>query len=370
MSSCDRTERLLPAGSRRQSTEKAQTHFQDRKAPCAVTFRFLASLAAFLVTPAVAHHSPSAFDMNRVVAFEGTISGYEWRNPHVYLEIEDSEQAIWLIETDATPVLTRSGWSRESFVPGDLVLVRARPDLNSERKHGLLLSITGPDGVTLARASRAQRGGGSRPIASATDFSGVWQGELLPTTNLVRVPLVSAISNHPLTERGAAARASFDRSMMPVAACISTPTPVLLGLTTIYVGEFELRDGAIVFRSELYDAERVIHTDGRDHPTNGARTNQGHSIGRWEGDTLVVDTALFADNRSPYTVGIPSGSQKHVVERYRLSEDGTQMLIDVFLEDPEYLAEPFTATLTWNYSPHLERLSIACDPEVARRFLE
>lgn len=330
----------------------------------------LANLVAFSVTAVEAHHSPSAFDMTQVVAFEGTITSFEWKNPHVYLEVEDSEQAIWLIETDATPVLTRSGWSQDSFAPGDRVVVRAQPDKDRENKHGLLLSIMGPDGVTLTRMNRAQQAGGAHSVASATDFSGVWQGELLPTTNLIRVPLVSTLSDHPLTERGAAARASFDRSMMPVAQCISNPTPVLLGLTAIYIGEFEVREDAIIFRSELYDTERIIYTDGRDHPADGERTNQGHSIGQWERDTLVVDTALFADNRSPYALGIPSGSQKHVVERYRLSEDRTQMLIDIFLEDPEYLAEAYTASLAWNYSPHLERLSIACDPEVARRFLD
>jgi hypothetical protein len=308
--------------------------------------------------------------MTQVVAFEGTVTRFEWRNPHVYLEIEDTDQVEWLIETDATAVLTRSGWSSDSFAPGDEVVVRARPDKDSTKRHGLLLSIEGPDGVSLASMNRAQGVAGPRPIASTTDFSGVWQGELLPVSNPVRIPLFADIANHPTTDRGAAARAAFDISMMPVAECISEPTPILLGLTAIYLGEFELQEDRIIFRSELYDAERIIYLDGREHPVNGERTNQGHSIGSWEGDTLVVDTALFADNRSPYAVGIPSGSQKHVVERYRLSGDGTQLLIDVFLEDPEYFEEPFTSSLVWNYSPHLERLSIACDPEIARRFLE
>jgi hypothetical protein len=328
------------------------------------------ALAAFLVTLVRAHHSPAAFDMTQVVAFEGTVTRFEWRNPHVYLQIEDVDQVQWLIETDATPVLTRSGWSQDSFAPGDQVVVRARPDKDRSKRHGLLLSIQAPDGEVFASMNRSQRSDGPRPVASATDFSGVWQGELLPVSNSIRIPLIGEIASHPTTEQGAAARSAFDISMMPVAECISEPTPSLLGLTAIYLGEFEVQENAIVFRSELYDAERIIYMDGRDHPTNGERTNQGHSIGRWEGDTLVVDTALFADHRSPYAVGIPSGSQKHVVERYRLSDDGTQMLIDVFMEDPEFFAEPYTSSLVWNYSPHLERLSIACDPEVARRFLE
>jgi len=65
---------------------------------------------------------------------------------------------------------------------------------------------------------------------------------------------------------------------------------------------------------------------------------------------------------------IPAGSQKHVIERYALSEDGTHLVVDVFLEDPEYLAEPFVGNVVWNYVPHLEMLRVDCDPEVTRRY--
>jgi len=58
-----------------------------------------------------------------------------------------------------------------------------------------------------------------------------------------------------------------------------------------------------------------------------------------------------------------------VVETYTLSGDGTQLLVDVFVEDPEYMAETFTGSVVLNYSPHLEMLSLDCDPEVAGRFL-
>ncbi len=344
--------------------------FEDDRVSVWARLLVVTGLVISIVSPVGAHHSPIAFDMTQAFAFEGTVTRFEWRNPHVYLVIEGSDQIEWLIETDATAVLTRSGWTRESLAPGEQVVVRARPHKDSEKNHGLLLSVQRTDGVTLASLNRTQRSDNSGPVASTTDFAGIWQGELLPVTNPIRIPLLGALADHPTTEKGAAARAAFDESMMPVADCISEPSPVILGLTAIYLGEFELQEDAIVFRSELYDAERIIYVDGRNHPPNGERTNQGHSIGWWDGDTLVVDTTLFADNRSPYAVGIPSGVQKHVVERFRLSEDGTQMLIDVFLEDPEYFEEPFTATLVWNYSPHLERLSIPCDPEIARRFLE
>ena len=125
----------------------------------------------------------------------------------------------------------------------------------------------------------------------------------------------------------------------------------------------------MTFRNEFYGTERTIYMDGRAHPDDGERTLQGHSIGSWEGETLVVDTVNFADHRSPYGsgTGIPVGAGKHVVERYRLSADGAQAFIDIVLEDPEYLAVPVTATFVWRYSPHFEMLELDCDREVAMR---
>ena len=124
----------------------------------------------------------------------------------------------------------------------------------------------------------------------------------------------------------------------------------------------------MIIRDEWFDAERVIHTDGRGHPVGVERKRLGHSIGRWEGDTLVVDTWLFAPHRSPYGIGLASGEEKHVVERYTLNEDGRSLTLEVFLEDSEFLAESFSGTLTWDYTPDFEFHRYDCDPEVATRF--
>ena len=325
-------------------------------------------LVAFVVSPVGAHHSPIEFEMNQVFAFEGTVTRFEWRNPHVYFFIEDRDGVEWVIETDATPVLSRSGWTSESFAAGDAVSVRARPHKDREKTHGLLLTIEGPDGVAMASMNRVDLPRDSRAPASTTDIAGIWQAELLPVTSSVRLPLLGAFLSHPVTERGAAEKAAYDESMAPSVDCVSYPTPIVIALSALYLTEIEMRDDVILIRNEYYNTERTIHMDGRGHPQEGQRTLHGHSIGSWEDDTLVVDTRLFSDLRSAYGVGIPSGAQKHVIERFALSEDGTQLLVDIFLEDPEYLAEPFAGTVVMNYSPHLEMLGLDCDPEVARRF--
>jgi hypothetical protein len=59
------------------------------------------------------------------------------------------------------------------------------------------------------------------------------------------------------------------------------------------------------------DSTRIIHMDGRGRPQSGERSLQGHSIGRWEGETLVIDTANFADHSDGNFMFIPSGAGKH-----------------------------------------------------------
>jgi hypothetical protein len=144
-------------------------------------------------------------------------------------------------------------------------------------------------------------------------------------------------------------------------------------LVAPYLNEIEIHDDSIVIRNERFNAERVIYTDSRGHPEDGPRTNQGHSIGRWEGDTLVVDTALFADHRAPISgqqgnEGVPSGPRKHAVERIRLSDDRTRLIFDWVVEDPDYLAEPFVGHTEWYYAPQFEFLGFGCDPEISRRY--
>jgi len=325
------------------------------------------------VGPASAHHSASIFDRASVVAFEGTVSRYTWTNPHVYIHVETQDDAgevvEWEIETDATPILTRSGWTSESLLPGDQVTVRANPDRNAQRRHALLVSIAKTDGAVMtARSYFLRKEGDTQALARASDMSGIWELSVLNFE-----PYYLGWADVPLTEKAIAAQAQYDiRSENPSAQCIAQPTPTFL--VAPYLSEIVLREDVVLIRNERFNVERAVYMDGRGHPENGERTNQGHSIGRWEGDTLVVDTALFAEHRAPIygrptrAEGVPSGLDKHVVEKFALSEDGTRIVIDFSLEDPEYLAEPFTGTVEWYYAPHFEMLGFDCDPENASRF--
>jgi hypothetical protein len=329
--------------------------------------RLFVALATILVSAsAYSHHSASAFDLDRELEFQGTVVQYRWRNPHVYIVVRDENDIEWTVESDAIAVLSRSNWSRDSFEIGDSVSVRANPEKNAAKRHALLLSITGPDGVPMASMKRTGESIVPSVPATASSLAGIWTSDRTQTRSFRR-----AFNNHPLTEKGQLAKAEFKESMNPTAECIAFPTPFIMVLNSTYLMEVELREDEILLRSEFYDTTRTIYMDGRKHAQNGDRTNQGHSIGRWDEGTLVIDTTQFADHRSPAPgTGIPSGSEKHVVERLTLSEDRSQVIVSILMNDPEYLAEPIATEFVWSYAPDLAMDTVDCDPEVARYFLE
>lgn len=322
------------------------------------------AMALVVMLLASGHHSESGFDTESVVAFQGTVAQFSWRNPHAYITIEtmsdSGERVEWEIETDATPILVRGGWTPESLTPGDAVSVRGHPARDG-RHYALLISLENArDGSVFEQTEED-----SRATGSTSDLSGVWKGNPSELdANFER------LANTPLTEKGAAAQEQFDvNSEDPGAMCIADTSPTIVALTALFLSEIEINEDVVVIRTERFDVERTVFMDGRGHPDDDERTIQGHSIGWWEDDTLVVDTTHFADHRSPGVSGVPSGAQKHVVERYTLSDDGTRIIIDTFLEDPEYLAEPLNATYEWNYRPDLELLRYECDPSTATRHI-
>ncbi|MDH3420550.1 MAG: DUF6152 family protein [Gammaproteobacteria bacterium] len=311
--------------------------------------------------PAVAHHSRAGFELDAVTAVQGRVADFNWSNPHVYIEIESIDEAgamaTWVIETDAIPILLRSGWTSESVSVGDSVLVRANPGKEGNEQHGLLVSLAKDDGTILLPRAHFERDlAPARATARADSLAGVWELPFGETGDFMQ-----RWAAHELTPAGRAGFESFSPEDRPSGKCIANPTPQFMAMP--FLNEIELQDDRIIMRSEFLDAERVIYMDGREHPADGPRTTQGHSIGSWEDDVLVIDTTLFADHRAPIRgprEGVPSGAQRHVVERLQLSDDGTRVDIEFLVEDPEFLTEPFTGTLEWRYVPDFELSSFTC----------
>lgn len=105
-----------------------------------------------------------------------------------------------------------------------------------------------------------------------------------------------------------------------------------------------------------YNEARHIYTDGRDHPPREDLwpTTQGHSIGRWEGDTLVIDTIMVKNPTTYFHSAPPLSEQAHYVERIRM--EGDRLVSDVTIEDPVTLTEPWNLRLSWIRDEGFDRM--------------
>jgi len=335
--------------------------------------RTLGLLTSGLLTAAAlqAHHSDAGLDMESIVAFEGTVTEFVWRNPHTYVAVEaptsDGADVIWELQMGPINVISRRGWRRDTLEPGDRVTVRAHVAIDG-RPYGVIESIDKAGGLGLVTPA-----GNAQSQATTTTIEGRWISDRAATMSYPGGFDGFFTALMMPNDKGLAAQAAYDplSDENPEATCIGRPTPAALVSSSLYLMEIDIREDEpiILIRSEAFGEERTVHMDGRDHPDPSERFVTGHSIGWWEGDTLVVDTRNFTDHRSPYQIGVPSGGQKHVVERYRLNDDGAHLDVEFTLEDPEYLAEPMVHRRPLIYSPHLEMFPGECDPEATRRFL-
>jgi len=98
------------------------------------------TLITAVLVPAYAHHSFAMFDFTNTVVFKtATVKEFRWTNPHVVLLVEGSPKAgvpaeLWSMELTSPGNLTRMGWSRHSFKPGDQIDLQFNP--LRDGKHG------------------------------------------------------------------------------------------------------------------------------------------------------------------------------------------------------------------------------------------
>ena len=126
------------------------------------------------------------------------------------------------------------------------------------------------------------------------------------------------------------------------ANCLPPGMPGVMGQPYPY--EFLLTPGKVTIIGEAYMQVRHVYTDGRPLPADPDPTFNGTSVGRWEGDTLVVETIGF----SPITMmtrNTPHSDKMKVVERFRLTGPDV-MSVETTVTDPEALTAPWTTTRT------------------------
>ena len=203
------------------------------------------------------------------------------------------------------------------------------------------------------------------------DLSGVWWVGDLPVQGL-RVGTTRAIGDAPRPGSfqslyNPAAMAKWrslsdkdDPSLRCVPVAFGTLSVSLLGLGL--VGQIIQSPKFVTLLTETYHSFKLVPTDGRPHRDDVAPSYRGDSVGRWDGDTLVVDTTTFSDENWLYAEGNASfhSDALHIIERYRRLDEAT-LQIDSIIEDPKVLTAPYTVPAqTLRLAPFDQIMELSC----------
>lgn len=358
-------------------------------------------LFILLVPLARAHHGGSEYDLSKTVQFKGKLTRVDLINPHSWLYFEvagaDGKISRHRCEMRSAHVLRRSGWTRDLFPVGQQITIEASPN-RTDPASCYLQTILTADGTRMDRYGqyvKAPSGGlkevrgpivtakTNRPARRATgepNLAGEWApvqrvmvnprgtgGGLVPLTELTQYEQAAksgaklgaakgaatakaSAAKEPrlyggteLTELGEKAAAEFRREDNPRFRCETT--------SIIFDWDFDgpvnritqNRD-TIVLEYGQYGFKRTIHMNQKTHPPNVKPSRAGHSIGLWEGDTLVVDTIGF----SPGFLNPPvrNSDKLHVVERFTLDPATIALTRSYTAEDPVYLKGKYTGSDT------------------------
>ena len=322
--------------------------------------------AGVIAVPAHAHHSNDYhFDRNVGVTVSGTVKMFRFINPHARLLVdvtgEDGSVAIWDCEMSGSNGLMRRGWTREVFRPGDEVVIQGF----AARRHATECyfdTAEFADGrvIALGDSFDADALTTERQVSTMSlpegvpDFSRVWQrsgggggggGPQLGGPN--RLALV-------LNEAGRQALAEYDPVLDdPALTCSPVSIRRLWGNNDLT--EIEQTDNRVVIRHEWMDAVREVHLDMGEHPASLEDRVLGHSIGWYEGPTLVIDTVGYGAGMLAQHPGLPHSNQLHTVERLTLGESGDSFELSIVAEDALYYTEPVTATRSFRASDLVPR---------------
>jgi len=346
-----------------------------------VTAAVVAASLVGLATPVMAHHGFGLFQMTISKKWSGTITKMHLINPHAYMELdaidETGKKLHMRCEMRAAALLIRSGWSASMFKPGSHIEIEGRPHRDDPGACYIETFKIG-DAPAINRndqfAPKTTVDTSKRPLKLADgqpNISGDWAVEQLvltvppsggngsmipksmsPDFAAGKITLQQIQATQPARAKAVytadgqkAAEAFNGRSPKdnPWFAC--KPTSVIRDWTADWpINHFVQKTTAtgekvIDITYGLYNFERRIHVGMSKHPERIKPSYAGHSIGNWEGNTLLVDTVGFAAGvLSPPT---RSSEQMHIVERFTFDPQKFSLRRDYSVTDPVYLATAY-----------------------------
>jgi hypothetical protein len=214
------------------------------------------------------------------------------------------------------------------------------------------------------------------------DLSGVWMHELTPLAEMkrlfgdhvgdVNVPGMEVETVSKYAVNILLGFKSEDVQMRPAAAEIfrrrvdgsdsrGTCLPIGVPLAGLLSEPFKIVQSPRLIAVLYEDSHRQIYTDGRMFPKEFAQPSWlGYSVGHWEGDTLVMETAGFNDKTWLDVIGHPRSESLRIAERYHRRDFG-HMDAEMTFDDPQMYTKPFTIKVTFLLQPDSDIFEYFCD---------
>jgi hypothetical protein len=310
-----------------------------------------------------AHHAATGlYDRNNFGEIEGEVSSVIWRNPHVRIDItrvnDNDKVETWEVEFGSVNTVERLGVSRDVVKLGDRVRVsgnKGRDGLTVMFAKSISLS-TGEEVPLNASVERryglseeALRNARNTDAELRADIFRVWLPSKLPDTG-------AGATQYPLTEAGLAALTEWDPALDPALRCIPPGLPT--AMDNPYPMEFIDKGDTITLLLEEWDGIRTIHMN-KDGSREQVQPRMGYSIGRWDDNTLIVETTDI-NWRYIDDLGTPQSEDVVIVERFTLSPDGTRLDWEARITDPVNFSEPVVMQGIWLWVPGHEIKPFNC----------
>ena len=148
---------------------------------------------------------------------------------------------------------------------------------------------------------------------------------------------------------------------------VCLPPSIVYAMQGPFPMEIHQASDLIVMRLEYYDMVRLIFLDGRPHPpANAPHTKVGHSVGRWDGSTLVVDTTHLSASTITNN-GLNHTDKAHVIERFWLGNGGKTLMMLQEFEDPDAIENRGARFVGWDRGNDFI-YPYECDPSFAANY--
>lgn len=314
--------------------------------------------ATSMATVASAHHSFAPhFDIKKPVSISGKVTEFEARNPHSYLHIaamdENGRTQEYICESHGFTQLSRNGITPAMLKVGTQVRIEGSQSRNDPHRC-FFTDVYFPDGRKLNVNGSAGPSPGASTQVARRDITGTWLLAPMPNRSTSGPqPMIES-----MTPAGKAAVAQYNPFKDdPVFRCDPVSVRRVWGAPGTPLSITRDKD-RVILRFEWMDVQRIVYLNQREHPKGGPRTSLGHSIGHFEGDTLVIETGNYAPgvlNQYVEMPGQPTRGLLHsaaltTVERVHLDAARQRLVVEFDMKDPEFFTRDFEHS-TLEYAP-------------------